>query len=167
MLRAPRMKLRALGLLALLAACNDKPAGGSTTGAPAAGAGPTAASAAPTATASASAEAMHIHLDSVKTLSGKNDFAARAFELSMSQLLTTCVQPALTVTPTFEGTLKMTLAIDANGKITRATPSVVTGKIPDDVQTCFAKFFEEKAQLPAHAATVEGTILLGPHVAEK
>jgi hypothetical protein len=164
------MKLRALCLLALLAACDDKPAGGSTTSAPVASAAPTAASAAPTATASASAEpaeAVHIHLDSVKTISGKNDFAARAFELSMPQLRTTCVQPALKVTPTFEGTLKMTLAIDANGKITKATPSVVTGKIPDDVQTCFARFFEEKTQLPAHTATVEGTILLGPHVAEK
>lgn len=167
------MKLRALSLLALLAACDRQPAGGSTTGAPVADARPTAtASAAPTATASASAAseapgAVHIRLDSVKTISGKGGSGQRAMELSMSQLLKYCVQPALKATPTFEGTLKMTLVIDAKGKITKATPSVVTGKIPDDVQTCFAKFYEEKTQTGSENATVEGTILLGPHVAEK
>jgi hypothetical protein len=85
----------------------------------------------------------------------------------MVQLRSNCIRPALKLTPTFAGTLKLTLAIDADGTITKATPAVVDGKIPDEVQTCFAKFFEEKTKLHGHKATVEGTILIGPRVGMK
>jgi hypothetical protein len=188
------MNARALFLLPLfaLAACGNKPEGGTTSSAapvvsakpsatvttsapvPSASAAPTAgASAAPSASASAEPEAepvtgaVHIHLESVKVLSGKNDSAERAMKLSMLQLRNKCVAPALKTTPSFEGTLKMTLEVDADGKITKASPKVTTGKIPDGVQECFTKFFQEKVQLPAGKAKVEGTILLGPKVNAK
>lgn len=154
--------MRAFALLALLsvAAC------GKTDGSSSAPVKPTAST--PLGSGSTEPEAgVYVQLDSVKTISGKNDSAERAFQLGMIQLRSNCIRPALKLTPTFAGTVKLTLAINADGTIGKATPTVVDGKIPDEVQTCFAKYFEEKTKLHGHEATVEGTILIGPHVGVK
>lgn len=183
------MNARALPLFALLAlaACGNKTEGGgaptasasakphasttatatAATTAPTATAAPTAsASAAPTASADAEpAGAVHMHLDSVKVASGKSDNAEKTLKGSMLKLRTACVAPALKKTPTFEGTLRVTLEVGADGKITKATPKALTGKLPDDLQQCVGKFHEEKVQLDAGKAKVEETLLFGPNVA--
>jgi hypothetical protein len=191
------MNLRALTLLPLLAlaACGNHGEGGATTGAPAgkasatASAKPTAApsasasataapsatvSAAPTASASPTVEVeveptgpVHIHLQTVKVTSGKSDGADKTLKAHMLKLRTACVAPALKVTPNFEGTLNVTLEVGADGKITKATPKVASGKIPDELQKCTAKFYEEKIQLEPSAAKIEETLLLGPKAGSK
>jgi hypothetical protein len=188
---ARQLSLLPVALL-VLAACGHKPEGGGAPGASASAArapvaasakAPTApttttlpatsGSAAPTAAPSGSADAdadgpepatgrVHIHLQSVKVTGGKNDGAEKLLKGHMLKLRTTCVNPALKKTPTFEGTLKVTLEAGADGKLTKATAKASTGKLPEDLLQCTEKFYLEKLQVDPSKATIETTILVGP-----
>jgi hypothetical protein len=136
------------------------------------------ASAAPTASAtaapsgSADEEAapsgpVHIHMDAVKVTSGKSDGAEKTLKANMLKLRTACVAPAIKKTPSFEGTLRVTLDVGADGKIGSAKGKTTAGKLPDDLVSCVEKFYADKIQLEASKATVDATILMGPKVHTK
>lgn len=187
----------AAALSITLIACGNKPEGGGLTTSSASSAKPkptaiatasavakasavATASAAPTASAAASASAepsasadvepagpVHIHLDTVKVTSGKSDGSDKVLKTNMLKLRNACVAPAIKKTPSFEGTLLVTLDVGDSGKIDKASPKVTAGKLPTELTQCVGKFYEEKIQLGAGKATIEATILMGPKVSTK
>lgn len=133
-----------------------------------------AASESPTAEPAGSADEdaaptgrVHIHMETVKVTSGKSDGAEKTLKHNMLKLRTTCVAPAIKKTPAFEGTLRVTLDVGADGKIGSAKGKTTAGKLPDDLVSCVEKFYTDKVQLEASKASVDATILMGPKVKTK
>ncbi|HEY4122567.1 MAG TPA: hypothetical protein VGM56_32105 [Byssovorax sp.] len=132
-----------------------------------------AASAAPSASADADAAddakpgAVHIHLSGAKVLTGKVDGAEKLLKTDMMKLRTACIAPAVKrAEKGLDGTMKVTLEVEKDGKVGKATSKVTTGKVPEDVEKCTREFYEKKVTFETKAkAKIEATIEVGPKVA--
>jgi len=131
-------------------------------------------SAVPAAAGSASGEpategppgTVRIHLDSAKVVTGKAETAEKTLKTNMLKLRTECVAPAIKKQANIDGTLKVVLEFGPEGKVTKATTTVPTGKVPDDVASCVKSFYEKNIELDTNKAKakIEATIAMGPNV---
>jgi hypothetical protein len=109
---------------------------------------------------------VRIHLDSARVVSGKSDAAEKTMKSNLLKLRNECLVPALKKQPSIEGTLKVVLELGPDGKVQKATTTVPTGKIPDDLQTCVKGFYEKNLGVDTNKAKakIEATIAVGPNV---
>ena len=124
---------------------------------------PTAAPAASEAPKAEANEAV-ISFDSAKATKGKVDKADRKIHAGLRALQSRCVAPANKKDPgAVGGSLKMTLEIDKEGKVTKVTPKA-EGKVPAEIVACIQEHLEKRLKLDTDGApaTLEVGYKFGP-----